>query len=42
MKNDGALEDAAAIANHSNTRTTQLYDRRREEISLAEIERIRI
>ena len=42
MKNGGALEDAAAIANHSSTRTTQLYDRRRDEISLAEIERIRI
>lgn len=42
MKNGGALEDAAAIANHSSTRTTQLYDPRRDEISLAEIERIRI
>lgn len=42
LKNGGALEDAAAIANHSSTRTTQLYDRRRDEISLAEIERIRI
>jgi len=27
---------------HSSTRTTQLYDRRRDEISLAEVERVRI
>jgi hypothetical protein len=27
------------MANHSSTRTTQLYDRRRSEMSLDEIER---
>jgi hypothetical protein len=26
--------------NHASTRTTQLYDRRRDEISLEEVERI--
>lgn len=42
LKNGGSLENAAAMANHSSTRTTQLYDRRRDEISLAEVERVRI
>jgi site-specific recombinase XerC len=40
LKNDGTLEKAAAIANHASTRTTQLYDRRRDEMSLDEVERI--
>ena len=31
---------AAAIPNHTSTRTTQLYDRRRDEVSLDEVERI--
>jgi integrase len=42
LKNGGTLENAAAMANHSSTRTTQLYDRRRDDISLAEVERVRI
>lgn len=42
LKNGGSLENAAAMANHSSTRTTQLYDRRSDEISLAEVERVRI
>ena len=42
LKNGGTLENAAAMANHSSTRTTQLYDRRREDISLDEVERIRV
>lgn len=42
LKNGGLLEGAAAIANHSSTRTTQLYDRCRDETSLNEIERIRL
>jgi site-specific recombinase XerD len=40
LKNGGTLEKAAAMANHASTRTTQLYDRRREELSLDEVERI--
>jgi hypothetical protein len=31
-KNRGTLEKAAAVANHASTRTTQLYDRRRDEV----------
>ena len=42
LKNGGTLERAAAMANHSSTRTTQLYDRRSDEVSLDEIERILI
>jgi hypothetical protein len=38
----GTLEKAAQMANHASTRTTQLYDRRREELSLDEVERIRV
>jgi integrase/recombinase XerC len=30
LKNGGVLENAAAMANHASTRTTQLYDRRRD------------
>ncbi len=42
LKNGGTLEKAAAMANHASTRTTQLYDRRRDKVSLDEIERIAI
>jgi len=28
------------MANHASKRTTQLYDRRRDEVSLDEVERI--
>ncbi len=40
LKNGGTLEKAAAMANHASTRTTQLYDRQRDEVSLDEVERI--
>jgi integrase len=42
LKNGATLEKAAAMANHASTRTTQLYDRRRDEVSLDEVERIAI
>ena len=42
LKNGGTLEKAAAMANHASTRTTQLYDRRRDELSLYEVERVAI
>jgi site-specific recombinase XerD len=42
LKNGGTLEKAAAMANHASTRTTQLYDRRPDEMSLDEVERIRV
>jgi hypothetical protein len=35
-------EAPAAMANHASTRTTQLYDRRRDDVNLGEVERISI
>ncbi len=40
LKNGGTLERAAQMANHASTRTTQLYDRRAEEVTLDEVDRI--
>ena len=42
LKNGGTLERAAAMANHASTRTTQLYDRRSDEVTLDEVERVTI
>ena len=42
LKNGGTLEKAVAMVNHASTRTAQLYDRRLEEMSLDEVERIRV
>lgn len=33
LKNGGTLEKASSMANHASTRTTQLYDRRSDEIN---------
>jgi site-specific recombinase XerD len=40
LKNGGTLEKAARMANHASTRTSQLYGRRAEEVTLDEVERI--
>ena len=37
----GPIENAARIAAHASTRATQLYDRRSDDITLDEIEKIR-
>jgi integrase/recombinase XerD len=42
LKNKGTLEAAQHIANHESPRTTKLYDRRQDEISLDEVERVAI
>ena len=42
LNNGGTLERAAQMANHASTRTTQLYDRRAEEVTLDEVERVLI
>jgi integrase/recombinase XerD len=42
LSNGGTLENAQAIAAHESPRTTKLYDRTRDEISLDEVERILI
>jgi len=42
LKNKGILEAAQHIANRESPRTTKLYDRRSDEISLDEVEKISI
>ena len=42
LQNGGSLETAARIAGHASTRTTQLYNRSQDDLTLCEIERIRI
>jgi len=40
LRNGGTIEKAAQIAAHENTRTTQLYNRTADDLTLDEIERI--
>ena len=40
LENGGTIVNAQAIAAHESPRTTKLYDRRSDQISLSEIERI--
>ncbi len=42
LKNGGRLEIAQQMAAHVSARTTGLYDRRSNEVSLDEVERIGI
>jgi integrase/recombinase XerD len=42
LENGGTLEHAQTIANHESPRTTKLYDRTREELSMDEVKRINI
>jgi len=42
LKNGGNLETAQQMANHESARTTGLYDRRSDDVSLDEVERIGI
>jgi len=42
LQNGGTLEHAQAIAAHESPRTTKLYDHTSDEITLDEVERIRI
>jgi integrase/recombinase XerD len=42
LQNGGTLEHAQQIAAHQSPRTTKLYDRTRDEISLDEVERIKL
>lgn len=42
LRNGGTVEKAAQIAAHESTRTTQLYNRTDDEVTLDEIERIMI
>jgi integrase len=40
LKDGGTPEKPAVMANHASTRTTQLYDHRRDDVSFDEVERI--
>jgi integrase/recombinase XerD len=40
LENGGTIENAQAIANHESPRTTKLYDRTSDAISLDEVEKI--
>ncbi|MGC2660084.1 MAG: hypothetical protein WA324_19160 [Bryobacteraceae bacterium] len=42
LTNCGKLEIAQRMAGHSNAKTTGLYDRRNDEISVSEVERVGI
>jgi integrase len=42
LRSEGTLENAQQMANHSSPRTTKLYNRRNDEASLDEYERIGI
>ena len=42
LENGGVLEKAAVMAAHASTRTTQLYDRRDDKLTLDEFEKIQI
>ncbi len=42
LRNGGRLEVAQQMAAHESSRTTGLYDRRSDEVSLDEVERISI
>ncbi len=42
LENGGTIENAQAIAAHESPRTTKLYDRTNDEITLDEVERIAI
>jgi hypothetical protein len=42
LENDGRLEHAQQMAGHESPRTTRLYDRTKDEITLSEVERIRL
>jgi integrase len=42
LRNGGKLEIAQQMTNHESARTTGLYDRRDDQVSLDEVERILI
>jgi integrase/recombinase XerD len=42
LENDGRLEHAQQMEGHESLRTTKPYDRTKDEITLSEVERIRL
>lgn len=42
QENGGRIEDAAELAGHASTRTTQLYNRKDRKVTRAEVERVQL
>ncbi len=42
LEHDGSLEKAQQMAAHASPRTTKLYDRANDQITLDEVEKIRL
>lgn len=42
QENGGRIEDAAELAGHASTRTTQLYNRKLRNVARAEVERVQL
>jgi site-specific recombinase XerD len=42
LENGGSLENAQAMAAHESVKTTKLYDRRNDQLTLDEVEKIQI
>ena len=42
LENGGTIENAQQIANHESPKTTKLYDRTSDQITLDEVERIKL
>ena len=42
LKNGGRIEVAQRMAGHSKAKTTALYDQRSDDVSLDEVDRIRV
>lgn len=42
QENGGDIEDAARLAGHADTRTTQLYNRSRSALGGFDVERVRL
>jgi hypothetical protein len=42
LENGGRLEQAQQMAAHESPRTTKLYDRTKDEITIGEVERIQL
>jgi hypothetical protein len=42
VQSEGALEKAEQMAAHASPRTTKLYDRTNDQVTLDEVEKIRL
>jgi integrase len=42
QENGGRIEDAAELAGHASTRTTQLYNRKLRKVARAEVEHVQL